>query len=251
MENLSDAPSQLGDLNARTHTVQTPSNTTPAPKESIANIDTNWTPPSKPEAQQAPKQKVGLNLLQQLKEKQKKTAENSAVAQELNEELMQQLLAQYVHRLEQEGKDLVKTQLSLCDFTLISKDEISCKCNMHLQYNTINSIRQDLVEFFEEKIGNAKIKIRVVLEESLQDAPTGRILSKNEYYEALIQEFPLIKVLKEQLSLNVKAMYQVDVQEVQQKAAEHSQVLKPGSHFESPDTGESLDDELPDSVEED
>lgn len=158
--------------------------------------------------------------MKQLKEKQKKSAEHSVVVKELDEELLRQLLAQYLHRLEESGKDLVKTQLSLCDFSLQSQDEILCTCHMHLQFNTINSIRQDLVDFFEEKTGIPKLKIRVILEESLQDAPTDRVLSKNEFYEALVKEFPLIKVLKEQLSLTVKAMYQIDPQELQQRTAE-------------------------------
>lgn len=225
LNNLSDAPSQSEDLLVKAG-LSLPSTSEEDAPVVVSNIKPVSVPlaPSTPPSTPISKGKVGLGLLKQLREKQKQSSLNAQEVKALNDELLKQLLGEFMQKLESEEKDLVKTQLSLCEFSLEAENVIACMCSMHLQYNTLQSIRQELVGFIESKTGNTQIKIRITLNESLQDAPTTWVLSKNEYFEALSKEFPVIKALRDQLGLMVKAMYQLDVEELETKTEEKSDV---------------------------
>lgn len=174
---------------------------------------TNAPPPQQAPELPAPqhpvhsKDKMGLGLLEKLKEKTKQHNGQKNPVKELNESSLQNYIDEYASELGKEGKDLVKTQLRQCKFELTDPLTVKCTTHMHLQYNTLNSIRDDLTHFLSAKVHNPKLKVRIHLEESGNTGIINRVLTKNEIFDQMAERFPILQTLKEQLHLTVKAHY--------------------------------------------
>lgn len=78
---------------------------------------------------------------------------------------------------------------------------------MHLQYNTLNSIRNDLTNFISAQVHNPKLKVRIIFEESGNTGILDKVLTKNEIFDQMAERFPILQTLKDQLNLTVKAHY--------------------------------------------
>ncbi|MBX9449778.1 MAG: hypothetical protein KL787_08700 [Taibaiella sp.] len=153
------------------------------------------------------KEKMGPGFLERLKEKTRQNSGQSDPVKELDAAALQHYIDEYALELEQEGKDLVKTQLRQCKFKLEDPLTIQCTTHMHLQYNTLNSIRNDLADFISAKVHNPKLKVRITLEESENTGILDRVLTKNEIFDQMAARFPILQTLKDQLHLTVKAHY--------------------------------------------
>lgn len=153
------------------------------------------------------KEKMGPGFLERLKEKTRQNSDQNDPVKELDAAALQHYMDEYALELEKEGKDLVKTQLRQCKFKLEDPLTIQCTTHMHLQYNTLNSIRNDLTNFISAKVHNPKLKVRITLEESENTGTLDRVLTKNEIFDQMAERFPILQTLKDQLQLTVKAHY--------------------------------------------
>lgn len=154
-----------------------------------------------------PKAKIGKDLLASLKEKNKATEGNKEdIAIPLTPTLVAQIKEEYLEKLASLGRDLLKNQFMLTTCNARDEATFECVCSMHLQYNSINNLKQDLADFIAHKVNNPKVKILTILVE--KEEPVGdMVLSKVELFDSYAALFPLLKTLKDELQMSVKGAY--------------------------------------------
>lgn len=154
-----------------------------------------------------PKKKLGLGTLSQLKEKTAKEKKEEVKELQLTEDLLQQFIQEYILKLTQEGKDLIRNQMAEALFSLKDQNLILATCNKHLQFNSMNNIRQDLTDFLIFKTQNPHLKISLELDELIEDDPNQMVKNKNELFSDMTEQFPVLEDLKKALGLRVVGKY--------------------------------------------
>lgn len=152
------------------------------------------------------KSKVGKALLDALRNKTKDVINTPVEILPITDEILAACRETFIQSLSVDGKDLVRTQLMAANCTVVAADTINCECFNQLQQNTINSIKNEFANYFIKQTNNPRIKVLTSLSEA-PESDDNRVLTKNEVFEALAQQYPQLYQLRETLGLSVMASY--------------------------------------------
>lgn len=167
--------------------------------------------------------KIGLGMLQKLKEKNTAQSENILQEKDLTPALLEQIIQNFHEHLANNGKELIRNQMMEAKYQMENPDLILITCNKHLQFNTAQAIRQDLTDFVISKTNRQQLKINIELNEELEDETI--VLSKHELFEEMANALPILHELKKEFGLSIVGKYQysppppeVEVAPVEQEA---------------------------------
>lgn len=177
--------------------------TVPPPPKAVQEIRSADATKEKP-AQ--PSTKIGLGMLQKLKEKNTAQSEKVLQVKELTPDLLEQIIQNFHEHLAHNGKELIRNQMMEAKYQMENPDLILITCTKHLQFNTAQAIRQDLTDFVISKTNRLQLKINIELNEELEDETI--VLNKHELFEEMAKTLPILQELKTEFGLSIVGKYQ-------------------------------------------
>ncbi len=148
---------------------------------------------------------TGLASLSKIREK--LTAQNKSggnIAIPINEEELYVTWGAFIKKLEAKKNHSAVTNFKMAKLNIVDQNSIEIVTGNNIQQKFIEQERADLVEHLQTHFCNKLLTYTVSIAESeLVDVPVERKLTTKEQYFKIIEEYPLVKELKDKLRLEL------------------------------------------------
>lgn len=152
----------------------------------------------------APNASTRLASLSKIRQQIASEIDNQNPAKPIDEESLQIAWHEYILKLKTSGKNAVVTNFQMMECKSMSTETIQVICNSEIQLGFLKQERTHLVDFMQQFFHNQAVTISIDFTESIEETlPTDRPLTTKEQYLKLIENYPLIKTLKERLNLEL------------------------------------------------
>jgi DNA polymerase-3 subunit gamma/tau len=123
----------------------------------------------------------------------------------LNEELLHQAWGQYVEKLTEQKNPSAATNFRLATLRVVDGDTFDIVTESVIQQKFIEAERGGLIEHMQNFFSNRRLKYNLILEEKKDDddSPKEKPLSSREQYLKMIEQYPLVKELRDRLGLDL------------------------------------------------
>jgi DNA polymerase-3 subunit gamma/tau len=154
------------------------------------------TEPSQPSA--------SLGSLQKIREKIAKQNGHEVAAKPLEEEELYVCWGQFIDKLIERKNHSAVTNFKMASLKIVDANAIEITTGNNIQQKFIDQERSQLVDHLQQHFNNKLLTYTVVIVETEQNfEPTEKRLSSKEQYLKLIEEYPMIKELKDRLKLEL------------------------------------------------
>jgi len=127
----------------------------------------------------------------------------SHVAKELNDEDLHQAWGLFTSKL-REAKNPASQSLALAELRIIDSNSFIIVVPNNIQQRFIESVRLELLESLQSHFKNKTLSFTILLEEKqIETDTTSAPLSRKEQYLKIIEQYPLVKELKDRLKLEL------------------------------------------------
>jgi DNA polymerase-3 subunit gamma/tau len=163
-------------------------------------------PPPRPrpaqESSEAPKTNMTLAKLRNMVANKQHTVVEQMM---LNEELLHQAWGQYVEKLTEQKNPSAATNFRLANLRVVDGDTFEIITESVIQQKFIEAERGGLIEHMQNFFSNRRLKYNLILEEKKDDddSPKEKPLSSREQYLKMIEQYPLVKELRDRLGLDL------------------------------------------------
>ncbi len=170
----------------QTKTKQQPAATAPAPEN---------TPPKS----------TGIASLARIRQKVLEESKNNGNAvKDLTEEELYVAWGAFIEKLISRKNHSAVTNFKMATLKVVDNNTIEITTGNNIQQKFIEQERADLVEHLQNHFCNRQLVYSVIIVENEQDnQPLERTLSSKEQYLKIIEEYPLVKELKDRLKLEL------------------------------------------------
>lgn len=137
--------------------------------------------------------------------KQVSTANGGAshIAKELNDEDLHQAWGLFTARL-REAKNPASQSLAMAELRIVDSNSFIIVVPNNIQQRFIESVRLELLESLQSHFKNKALGFTILLEEKqMETDTTATPLSRKEQYLKIIEQYPLVKELKDRLKLEL------------------------------------------------
>jgi len=156
-------------------------------------------------ANDTPQTKPGIGSLQKIRQKvseQNKT--NGAEAKLLTEDELYVAWGLFIEKLVAKKNHSAVTNFKMAVLKVVDGNSIEIITENNIQQKFIDSERAELVTHLQTHFGNRQLVYNVVVEEKEgHSMPAEKTLSSREQYLKIIEEYPLVKELKDRLRLEL------------------------------------------------
>ena len=129
---------------------------------------------------------------------------NGVEAKELTEEELKLCWDKFIDKLKERKNHSGVTNFKMATLRIIDNNAIEIVTFNNMQQKFIEQERAELIEDFQQYFRNRQLVYNVVIEESEEDnEPKERVLNRKEQYLKIIEEYPLVKELKDRLRLEL------------------------------------------------
>jgi DNA polymerase-3 subunit gamma/tau len=150
--------------------------------------------------------KLDLNAIRQTveqNEQQETPQEQQALP--LEEEKAQQVWTAHILRLKQQQKLQAATNLELAVMEVAGAEEARIICRNPLQKTFVDDEKLEFAERLKEAFHNQAIHVTVTVDDSLRRQQQGpEILTHRQQLEKMLEKYPLLRQLKDQLNLDLR-----------------------------------------------
>ncbi|MEO6838903.1 MAG: DNA polymerase III subunit gamma/tau, partial [Ginsengibacter sp.] len=144
-----------------------------------------------------------LNTLEKIREKVAKENKNNNVI-ELNEEELYIAWGQYIEKLPDNNKKHIVSSFKSAVLRIIDENCIEITNQTTLQKTFIDGERGELITHLQSHFNNRSINYQLVIDNSEnENMPKEEHLSTKQQYLKIIEEYPLVKELKDQLGMQL------------------------------------------------
>ena len=146
-----------------------------------------------------------LGSLDSIRQKVQQTNGSAVVAEEqvLEQSKLEAAWKKFIQLLK-ETKNPARQSFELANLVIKNANSFEATAANNLQQKFLELERNKACEFLQKELGIRQLKFFVVLVESDQNlAPVDIPLSSKEQYQKIIEQFPLVKELKERLKLDL------------------------------------------------
>ena len=172
------------------------------PASNIVNEPPKQNLITKDEKQKGTKLSALANIRRQVKGN--GTNGNSSTTQPLNQESLQQAWNEYITQLRKE-KDPAATNFEMTELRIQDDNNFIALVTNKIQFRFIEQSGTKVSQFLREKLNNSLLQFFIVMEENKEEKVLGDIpLSARDQYQKIIEEYPLVKELKERLRLDLE-----------------------------------------------
>jgi DNA polymerase-3 subunit gamma/tau len=159
---------------------------------------------SSPKQAAAPNASARLASLSKIRQQIASEIDNQNPAKPIDEESLQIAWHEYILKLKTSGKNAVVTNFQMMECKLMSTESIQVVCNSEIQLGFLKQERTHLIDFMQQFFHNQAVTISIDFTETIEETlPTERPLTIKDQYLKLIENYPLIKTLKERLNLEL------------------------------------------------
>ncbi len=149
----------------------------------------------------SPRRRVSMDLLQKAAEAGAKQVEEKP-ATLLTDENLKSHLAEFREQLRAQNEHTLFAQFSQVEIQKTGDSEAEIICPNEMAETYMKATRDRLLAFFQQQYGRIiRVLARVVVDESLPKPP--KQLSKQEIYDELVKENPLLQTLRNTLGLQI------------------------------------------------
>jgi DNA polymerase-3 subunit gamma/tau len=128
----------------------------------------------------------------------------NAVAKELTIENLRQAWEKYIEKLEEQKNHSAVTNFKLAGLQVTATNSFDIIVENNLQFKFIEQERGSLIEYLQATYNNRTLTYNIVLQESAgNDAPVERPLNSREQYLKMIEEYPMVKELRDRLKMEL------------------------------------------------
>ncbi len=194
-------------VTAPTLKTETPAATLLIEKPKAAAPVTPPTPPVLKTEPAPPVQKVTTKLgsLNKLREQAKNEMSKTSPVRPLTPESMQEAWQAYIDKLTANGNHSAATNFKMAHLQIVDENNLIIDTGSNIQQKFIDAETSSLINHFQEFFNNRYFKYQVTLTEVPSETPQGpKPLSTKEHYQLLSEQYPLIKILKEDLRLELE-----------------------------------------------
>jgi len=145
-------------------------------------------------------------IMEHVEQKATEEASQSGSAQSipLEEPIVLELWKSLIIRLKQAEKIQVATNLEMSEVSLSGPEEVLITCRNELVKNFVDDEKPAFSETLKTRFQNQAIVVSSRVDDSLRQKNTGpKILSQREQFEQMMEKYPLVRALKENLHLDL------------------------------------------------
>lgn len=129
---------------------------------------------------------------------------NGNTAKELTEEDLQVCWGKFINKLNEKKNHSAVTNFKMATLRIIDNNSIEIITGNNIQQKFIEQERAELVDDLQQFFCNRQLTYSVIIVENDENAaPAARPLSSREQYLKIIEEYPLVKELKDKLRLEL------------------------------------------------
>jgi DNA polymerase III subunit gamma/tau len=151
-------------------------------------------------------QRPGLGSLRKIRQQvseQNKSCFNEA--KPIDEGELHKAWKLFVEQLKSRNNHSAVTVFKAAELRLIDNNAIEITTSSEIQKAFIETERAPLIEYIQTYFNNRTLTYQViVVEKDLEEKPQEVVLSRKQQYLKIIEEYPLIKELKERLKLEIE-----------------------------------------------
>jgi len=186
------------------HQVTKPHEATLIIEQPVVKGNTQSTHTSQP-AQTPQSKTIGISSLAKIRQKVSEQNKNSGNdVKELTDEELYVAWGAFVEKLISRKNHSAVTNFKMATLKVIDNNTIEIITENNIQQKFIEQERADLVEHLQAHFCNRQLIYSVIIIENEQnDQPVERVLSSKEQYFKIIEEYPLVKELKDRLKLTL------------------------------------------------
>lgn len=128
---------------------------------------------------------------------------NKGEIKELNEEAIYIAWGSYIHKLEQRNNPSAITNFKSAQLKIVNKNTIEIIVESIFQQKFIENERADLIDHLQNHFSNKILSYKIVLIETNKPGNAEVHLTSKQQYLKMIEEYPLVKELKDKLKLQL------------------------------------------------
>ncbi len=152
-----------------------------------------------------PTSSVGLGALKKIREQIQTRKQEKAVVYTLDDQKLQEAWNIYVEKLANNNQVTSHSNLKQAKISIIDPLNFEVTAESRIQLQFIEGERLGMTLHLQEFFNNNQIQYKVVLDPAAeqQDAPTEQVMSKKDQYLKMIELYPVIKNMRDQLNLDL------------------------------------------------
>jgi DNA polymerase-3 subunit gamma/tau len=148
--------------------------------------------------------KTGISSLQKIRQKIAEQSKGEATIKPLTQEDLYVAWGIFIQQLEAKKNHSAVTNFKMAKLNVVNNDSIEIITENNIQQKFIEQERALLIEHLQSYFGNRLLTYNVVIVETEHhDQPTEKTLNTKEQYLKIIEEYPLVKELKDRLRLEL------------------------------------------------
>ncbi len=147
----------------------------------------------------------GLGALKKIRDQIQTRKQEKSVVFDLNTEKLQESWNIYVEKLAANNQVTSHSNLKQAKLRIIDELNFEVEAETKIQLQFIEGERLGMTLLLQEFFNNNQIQYKVVLDPAAEqpDAPTEQIMSKKDQYLKMIELYPVIKNMRDQLNLDL------------------------------------------------
>jgi DNA polymerase-3 subunit gamma/tau len=194
----------------------TPVTKSVAPPTETPKIESTQTqevkiPVNLPEHQQELKQalsnppSVGLGALKKIRDQIQTRKQEKSVVHTLDSEKLLEAWTIYVERLAANNQVTSHSNLKQAKLKVINEHNFEVEADSKIQLQFIEGERLGMTLHIQEFFNNHQIQYKVILDPAAenQELPTEQVLSRKDQYLKMVELYPIIKNMRDQLNLDL------------------------------------------------
>ena len=148
--------------------------------------------------------KVGLSSLEKIRKKIADQSTGQVVKVLLTNDELSQAWSVFTQKLEDRKNHSAVTNFKMAKLNIVNNDSIEIVTENNIQQKFIEQERALLIEHLQHHFGNKALSYNVIIVETeASSQPIDKPLNTKEQYLKIIEEYPLVKELKDRLRLEL------------------------------------------------
>ena len=158
--------------------------------------------PSEPQHSTPP---VGLGALKKIREQIQTRKQEKAVVYYLDDQKLQEAWTIYVEKLAANNQVTSHSNLKQAKLSIIDQLNFEVQAESKIQLQFIEGERLGMTLHLQEFFNNNQIQFKVVLDPAAEnnDQPVEQVLSRKDQYLKMVERYPIIKNMRDQLNLDL------------------------------------------------
>jgi DNA polymerase III subunit gamma/tau len=148
--------------------------------------------------------KTGISSLQKIRQKIAEQSKSESTIKPLTQEDLYMAWGIFIQQLEDRKNHSAVTNFKMAKLNAVNNDSIEIITENNIQQKFIEQERALLIEHLQNYFGNKSLTYNVVIVETEHnEQPSEKPLNTKEQYLKIIEEYPLVKELKDRLRLEL------------------------------------------------